>query len=128
MQAQDFQFGGGVESVAALRFQSCCSVLRKSLERSESARCELSRIGAAQIADGGKYSAAAARNLFVGASGDALFMFVRAARGENEMRVRIHKTGEDHTSAEVQLLSAAREGVASNVAAASHRDNFPIVD
>jgi hypothetical protein len=51
-------------------------------------------------------SSSAASDLFIGGAGDALFVFIGAAGGMNQVRVRIDETRKNNAPAQVQLLRA----------------------
>ncbi len=73
-------------------------------------------------------SAARARDLRIGLSGNALLVFRSAARGKNQVSMRVYKAGKDHASAEIQFHGAARFLETFNAAARSDCGNAVAVD
>ena len=68
------------------------------------------------------------RNLLVGGSGNSLFVFWRAAHGENQVSMRIDKTGQDNAAAEIELFRAARFPRAFDAATRSDRHDSIVMD
>ncbi len=94
----------------------------------ERARAASSAEARRRFSDRRADSAARARDLFVRFSGNALLVFVRAARGENQVRVRIDEAGKNHAAAEIELFGAARLLQALDAAARADRRDAIAVD
>jgi hypothetical protein len=117
-----------IEAVAALRLERRGPMGGELLKVRLRAVAERTRGGAPKIRHGGANSAARARDLRVRFSRNALLVFCCAARGKNQVSVRINKAGKDHAAAKIQFLGAAGLLQAFDAAARADRCNSIAVD
>src|SRR5215472_4539105 len=106
--AENLQFVWPVQAIAALCFDCCRAVSCEFAQMRPSALQKSFLRRAADRIDGRANATAIARDLFVRVAGDALLVFVRAARRKNEMGMRIDKARKNDASAEIPFLSLPR--------------------
>jgi hypothetical protein len=128
VQAESLQLRDCIQAIAALGFDGSGSVFGESLERLKRASFEVGGRGAPELFYGIEYAATGARDFFVAGSSDTFFMLIGAARGEDEVRVRIHKTRKDNAAVEIEFSCAASKRVARNFAASSDGDDAAFAD
>ena len=83
---------------------------------------------AAAVFYGGPDAAAFAGDLFVGGSGDAVFVFMGAAARENQVSVGIDEAGEDDFAVQVDFFGFARFGMIFDAAAGADGGDAVFVD
>ena len=124
---QHFQFRRGVEAIARFRFHRRRAVRQHAVEPRARFGDDLFERRGARIPHRVHNAAARFQQFQIRRAAQTHFKFIRAVTRENDVRVRVHKTGQNNSSARVEQFCFVRRQRADFVTRADG-DNFLAAD